>query len=389
MIKSFYKRRPVRKVFFVRDMKIRSYAYGNEVHSEFLEWRKNYLERWNRRNSEFLLSERGDIGANAAKIDSVAEFRVVEPQNQRVILRKQGKISPLWFEGMFLETNKDGDLYINDQKSDIVLGTELKAWGATAVWHGKIPSFTLFVVGKNKSGEVELRGYPIDPKTGIASEPSVAVGISATLNTKSHLYCFGKHIFLIHESKLHYYYYNTDLSRLEEVAIKTDEPNDGKAFLSNVRNPIVCDSNGFVHWQSENSVYSFPIGFPRRLNEIDLGERNELSGIQCFKDSLFIYRKNKITREFSCLQYNFYCDGAVDGKVFNHGAKYNMFYAEKNGLLYYVKVPFASRRAYVTKNNAGNESVVSEIDISRSDEMFSINGNLYLGCNYIGAELNK
>lgn len=388
MIKSFYKRRLPKKVFFVKDMKIRSYAYGKDVYLEFLEWRKHYLERWNRQNSTFLLNERGDIGSNSAKIDTVGEFRVVEPKGQRVIARKPGVLSPLWFEGMYLETNKDGDLYVNDKKTDIVLGSEIKAWGATAVWFGKIPSFTLFVVGKNKKGDVELRGYPIDQKTGLSPEASVSVGIPSTLN-KSHLYCFGRHIFLIHDSRLHYYYYNTDLSRLEEVAIKTDEPNEGKPFLANVKNPIVCDANGFVHWQSGNSVYSFPIGFPRRLNEIELGDRNELTGIQCFKHGLFIYRKNKITREFSCLQYNLSVNGAVDGKVFNHGAKYNMFYADKNGLLYYVKVPFASRRAYVTKYNAGNETVVSEIDISGSDQMFAINGNLYLGCNYIGAELNK
>ena len=389
MIKAFYKRRPPQKVFFVKDMNIRSYAYGMDVHREFLSWRKKYLERWNKRTSTFLLNERGDIGANSAKIDNVGEFRVVEPKNQKVILRKPNAISPLWFEGLYLETNKDGDFYVNGTKKDTVLGSEIKAWGATALWKGNSPEYTLFVVGKNKSGDVELRGYPIDLKLGGVSNSSVSVKIKSSLGQKSYLYCFGKHIFLIHDSRLHYYYYNTELSALEEVAIKTDAPNEEKDFLENVKNPIVCDANGFVHWQVDNSVYSFPIGFPRRLNTIDLGERNEAVGIQCFKDGLFIYRKNKITREFSCLQYKFSLSGAVDGTVFNHGAKYNMFYAEKNGLLYYVKVPFASRRAYVTKINAGNETVISEIDISRSDEMFCVNGNLYIACNYIGDVSNK
>ena len=150
MIKAFYKRRSPKKVFFVKDMKIRSYAYGIGVHLDFLSWRKEYLEKWNRRTSTFLLNERGDIGANTAKIDTVGEFRVVEPKNQRVILRKPNTITPLWFEGMYLETNKDGDFFVNGNKMDTVLGTELKAWGVTAIWSGKIPEYTLFVVGKKR-----------------------------------------------------------------------------------------------------------------------------------------------------------------------------------------------------------------------------------------------
>ena len=195
----------MKKVFFTKDMKIRSYAYGTEVYLDFLSWRKHFLERWNKPNSSFLLNERGDIGANTAKIDIVGEFRVTEPKNQRVIIRKPHTLSPLWFEGMYLETNKEGDLFVNEQKTDIVLGTELKAWGVSVVWHGNIPSYMLFVIGKNKSGEVALRGYPIDVKTGISPKSTVSKELKATVGSKSHLYCFGKHIFLIHDSNLHYY----------------------------------------------------------------------------------------------------------------------------------------------------------------------------------------
>ena len=76
------------------------------------------------------------------------------------------------------------------------------------------------------------------------------------------------------------------------------------------------------------------------------------------------------------------------GSVFNPGAKYNMFFADKNGMLFYLKISPISKRAYVIKSVSGKESSVGEIDISAADNMFCINGNLYLGYDYVGKEIN-
>ena len=384
MIKTFYKSRPPKKVFFNREIKLRSFAYGKEVHNEFLEWRKSFYARWNKLNSNFLLLERGEIGANPVKVGTSDRIMVAKPKNQREVNRKSGSLAPLWVEDMYLEATRDGDLFINDEKSEIVLGSELKAWGVTAVWESTLPTYTMFIVGKDKHGEVALRAYPFDIKSGPIMQEKASVKLNATINKRSYLYCFGKHIFLVHESTLYYYYYNTDLGRLEEVAIKTDEPNKDKDFCNNVTGALVCDGAGGIHWQSGNSVFSFTIGYPGRLNCIELGDRHELCGIQCFGEDLYVYRKNKISKEYSCLQYT-KIRGEYEGKVFNHGAKSNLFYMEKGGFLYYLKIPALSRRASVIRNSAGNESVLSDIEMSASQDMFCVNGNLYLDCKYVGS----
>ena len=389
MIKTFYKKRPTEKIFFEKGIKVKSYAYGEAVHNEFVEWRKSFVERWNKSNANFLLLERGDIGANTAKMDASERLVVAEPKGKKLISRKHGSLAPLWFEGMYMELSRDGDLFINGEKHEHVFGEEIKAWGVTAIWRSVLPEYTMFVLGKDEGGDFSLRAYPFDLKTGPSAEAIASTPIPPTLNKKSSLYCFGKHIFLVHESRLYYYYYNTERSCLEEVALKSDISNTEKDFCQNVSNPVVCDSSGSVHWLANNCVYSFSIGYPQDLSVIDLGQRNEGVSVQCFKGNLYIYRKNKITREFSCLQYKRDSRGEYDGCVFNQGAKYNMFFADKNGMLFYLKIPNISNRAYVIKNSLGKESTVGEVDISSANGMFCINGNLYLGCDYAGNQINN
>ncbi|MBO5850912.1 MAG: hypothetical protein J6R29_01100 [Clostridia bacterium] len=386
MIKSFYKTKFRQKIFFEKQVKIRTYAFGKEVRAEFLDWRKRHLARWNNEKFNYLLCEYGDVGGNTAKINTVAEVRVVEPRNEVVIAPKKEGLMPLWFEGMFLEVDKEGDLFIDGKKAGIYLGTELKAWGATAIWKNNMPTYLLFVVGKNKSGSMAIYGYEFNNENRPTEKIVVQKSLEATLNRKSKLFCFGKNLFLIHGMRLHYYYYNEEKRCLEEVAIKTDDLNLDKECCNGVLGSVVCDSNGYVHWRTSNKVYSFPIGYPKKLNCIDLGERVELDRIQCFGNNLFVYRRNKITREYSCLKYSINSYGEFDGQVFNTGARYNLFYGDKSGILYYVKLPSQGRKAIVATHNNTAETTIGIIDVN-AEETFSVNGNLYLDCVYAGHKI--
>ena len=80
------------------------------------------------------------------------------------------------------------------------------------------------------------------------------------------------------------------------VAILSDAPNQEKACCQNVIPPVVCDTNGRVYWQSDNGVYSFPIGYPRRVSWIHGGEKFAHIRIHTYRDRLFLYRLNRLNR---------------------------------------------------------------------------------------------
>lgn len=385
MIKTFYKRRPEKKVFFRKDVKVRSYAYGEQIHLDFIEWRRRFIAKWNSSSTNFLTLENGAIDGNRAKMDKVGELRVTVPaKGQKAIKTSSAAINPLWFDGHYLEVGEYGELILDGKETDTVLGSELKGWGIGTVWNRNQPSHTLYVLGKNEKGASQLRAYAVDSVDGYSLRLVASIDTEATLSRKSQLYCFGAHIFFVNDSRLNYYYLNLEFSRLEEVALESDSPNADKDFCSGVSGNVVCDADGYVYWRSGNGVVLFPIGYPKKLERIEFGERTELTGIQVLCDRLFVYCRSRITREFTCLSYCVGKNGIYDAEIFNRGSKYNLFYAEKNGILHYVKIPPASRKAYVAKSNSGNETVVAEIDISGAEEMFCVAGDLYLNCSYVG-----
>ena len=61
MIKTFHSTKPVKKIFFTADVKIRSYAYGKDILEDFRAWRKRYIERWNSPQKRFWVMENGSI----------------------------------------------------------------------------------------------------------------------------------------------------------------------------------------------------------------------------------------------------------------------------------------------------------------------------------------
>ena len=384
-MKTFFKAKPVKKIFFSTDVKIRSYAYGKDILEDFKFWRKKFIDRWNSPRKTFWVMENGSIDGNYAKIDRVGELRVVEPNgNQKCIVKKPGELSPLWFDDCYLEVNKYGDIILNGKETDINLGPELKAWGISPMFDRYDISYTLVIFRNNEQGLGELKAYSIDLSNGFSINFECSVTLEATLSRKSNLYCFGRHIFLVSESRLHYYYYNVELSRFEEVAIDRDIPNAQTECCQNITGSLVCDAGGHIFWRSGNCVYFIQIGFPKRLGCIDLGESNSIKNIQTFRDDLYIYCKSRITSEYSCLRFNASGEGSRAPTLFNKGSRYNLIYAEKNGMLHYVKIPYASRIGFSARMSAGVEKTVSEIDISGVKQMFCVDGDLYLNCSYVG-----
>ena len=385
MIKTFYKKRPEKKVFFTRNIKIRSHAYGTEVHKSFLDWRTRFLAAWNSSRTAFWPLENGSIDGNAAMMDKVGELRLATPTAaHRTIRKRSSGLTPLWFDGRYLEVGEYGELFVDGKETDTVLGTELKAWGATVIWNKSgQPTYYLFVFGKNERGAHQLRAYSIDDARTLELSLLCSLDLESTLGKKSYLYCFGQHIFFVSDSRLNYYYFNTDIPALEEVAIKTDTPNADKEICANVSGSVICDSAGYVYFRSGNGVTLFQIGYPSRVERIEFGERTELVGIQVLRDRLYVYCKSRITREYTCISYNVDKSGIYDASIFNRGSRYNLFYAEKNGILHYLKIPPHSRKAYAAKINSGNETLGAEIDISTADQMFCVAGDLYLDCSYV------
>lgn len=386
MIKTFYKATPAKKIFFSPGQRIKSCAYGDEVHLEFLDWRRRYLAKWNSPKENFWLLENGPIDGNFAKIDKVEEFRVSEPRaSQRTISKKENGLSSLWLEGCTLDVDSLGDLLVNGAPTGISLGTDLKAWGASIRWIKGQPEYLLLVYGKNEDSESELRAYRLALQGSLAVTLLSAVPLKATLNKKARLYCFSSHVFLVSDAKLAYYYYNDLLQRLEEVALgSTDTPNSEKAFCVGVTGDIVCDGDGYVYFCADNRIFYFPVGYPSKISRIELGESNEIFRIQTFRDTLFVYYRSKITHEYTTMAYVVGPSGATSG-IFNTDSLYNLFYAEKNGLLYYVKLLPGSQRALVVRQKSGNEAVLSEISVCATKQLFCANGNLYLNCSYVSA----
>lgn len=388
MFKTFYKARNRSPVLYRAELQVRSLAYGAEVHDRFVNWRMQYIEEWNKPRQSFLLLEGGDIGANSAKFDGTEAIRVESVRGKTAFTKERNTLHRLWFEGMLLDVNKIGDFTVNEKPGGFTLGTELKAWGASVEWDEyKRPTYRLFVVSK-PTGEDDtfLSVYPVNRGSGPENRVITRVRLPSVLNARSYLYCYGDHVFLIHGGKLMYFYFRSDINALETVAIGENSPNDGKPCCNHVCAPVIADEQGNIYWQSENTVCSFPIGYPSRLRTIQYDEQFNVMGIQCYADMLLVYRLNKFNREFDCLKYLPDGEGGMTESVFNRGSVRNVFYYERNRNVSFVKIPYGSYRAFVARYSPqdGTETVVSDFAIDGEPQIFCTDGGIYIGYDYVG-----
>ena len=105
--------------------------------------------------------------------------------------------------------------------------------------------------------------------------------------------CFGKHIFVVHNSKLSYYYCNVEKEQLEEVPIGTDGANSEKAWCMGVSGNIALDRAGGVFWLSERDVYGIRIGSPANLLHVALLARELPLGIRADGEELCLYTEDR------------------------------------------------------------------------------------------------
>ena len=386
MGKSFYRIRNPKKVYFVPDMRIRSYAYGQQVHDEAVSWVEAFTREWNRPRHNFLLLESGSPGNIPARFDG---GELIFPRNAadaKKPIAADSVLCPLWLEDLRLEMGKNGTLRVNDRDTGFSLGVELKAWGCDVLWSsGKKPEYYLFVIGRQDDGNgFSLSAYGIERGREFSLRLITRVPLPPSLHEKSHLYCFGNHIFLIHNARLNYYHFRPEEHVLDEVAIESDMPNEDKDCCRQVSSPVVLDSGGSVYWQAGNNVHSFPIGYPRRITTICGGSQYTIDSIQCFQETLFVYRYNRQSGESSCAAYEEE-NGLLRERTFNRNTVKNVIYHEKGGTLFYIKIPSGASKAYLATYRDQTETIRSEFALDGETKLFCANGSVYVGCNYVGS----
>lgn len=301
MNKTFYKRVARRKTFFSKDIEVRTLALGEEIEREFTEWEKSFSARC-AGGARYLISVEGAVGGRVPEFISGKK----SPTDS---------LPPLIVDGVKLSATRDGILTVGDKRSEVHLGTELKAWAVMNIPHlGSIKNF-LFVIGKPHGEEhMALTMYEIDKYMNI-SFAKKSVELSQSHELDSYVNCLGKHIFTVHSSTLDYIYYNINNDELETVSIGRDGKNEDYPPCTLVDKSVVADMAGRVFWLSSGAVYGIKIGYPREVMKIDTPERETVVGIASDRENLYIFRRDKNTRKITAYRYADTPDGTYAGRA--------------------------------------------------------------------------
>ena len=302
MNKTFYKRVPQRKTFFSKDMDIRSFAYGEDVEREFILWEKDFINR-SGNGMRYLISCEGSVLGRIPRFISGKDATACD------------ELPTLTVDGVKFSATRDGILTVDGKRSEAHLGTELKAWAVMSVTRdGAIKNF-LFVIGKpHGATHMALSMYEIDRYMNV-SFAKKSIEISQTYDLNSYINCLGKHIFVVHNSKLDYIYYNINKDELETVAIGRDGKNEEYPACNFVDKSVIADMAGRVFWLSQGNVYGTKIGYPRDIMRIDTPEREIVIGARCDRESLYIFRKDKNSGRISAYRYGDTQDGSYGGRA--------------------------------------------------------------------------
>ena len=301
MNKTFYKRKAKTKVFFSKDMKVRSYAYGEGVNTSFLEWQKYYYSTRGPIGDKLIISTQGSIDGKA-KANSASQNNGIDG------------LSALVFDSMRFEMSKDGWVSVNGSRTALNVGVEIKAWAILTVTEKGIRKNCLFVISHpNGSGGMALTVYPIT-KRGPEESPIITKELEYTPDPRSFLMCMGRHVFIVHNSKLDYLYYNIEKGELETVAIGGDGDNAEFEWCNFVGHKMVANTAGYVFWMSSEEVYGIKIGYPAKLIHIEGGRFETPVDLVCQGTSLNVFRKSKNTSKISESRYTETVDGVFDEK---------------------------------------------------------------------------
>lgn len=288
MNKTFYKRKNHVKVFFDKRMVMRSLAFGSKVTNDFLEWQRYYNEERSITPDRFILSSQKSI---------------YRPEPGGVCSTAESVLPPLFFDSMRFTVGEDGWAFVNGSRTPLNLGTELKAWAILTAPEPDKKHKYLCVIGKpNGEQTPKLCLYPITRK-GPAEHAELWVEVEHSMSATSFLICLGRHIFTVHNAKLDYLYCDFEHGELDHIGIGDDAPNTESPWCQLVEPYLITNGTGAVFWLSEDTVYSIPIGFPKRLSRITGDARERTVSIAGADNALLIQRKNKNTSQSLYYRY--------------------------------------------------------------------------------------
>lgn len=304
MVKRFYKITKAPKVFFNPNIEMRTVAYGENIRREVMAWQSYFFSEYRAENNNFVISKQRNIRGD--------EYAIGGSLYEKAQQKSSSRWGTLSIGGVNYEIAKGGFVMANGSQSDLNVGSEIKAWAIVSIPFNSVYINAFAVIGKPSGSNVMcLALYEIN-KNRPTPKMIASVELEHTMNLDSGLICFDRHIFIVHNSKLSYYYYNIDKERLEEVAIGTDGPNSDKSWCTGVSSSISIDRAGRVFWLAEDGIYGFPIGYPRNLIRIGLTAREIPLGIRTNAETLCIYTEDRNSHKKSISRCCMRSDGTYE-----------------------------------------------------------------------------
>ena len=113
MNKTFYKRQPVRKTYFNKNVNVRSHAYGSNVLADYLEWQRYYYSASGSAGDKMIIAPQGSIVGTTASAKGVPVLASC--------------LGELLFNSLRLSLD-GGYVAINGKRSAVYLGPEILGW---------------------------------------------------------------------------------------------------------------------------------------------------------------------------------------------------------------------------------------------------------------------
>ena len=306
MNKTFYKRQPVRKTYFNKNVNVRSHAYGSNVLADYLEWQRYYYSASGSAGDKMIIAPQGSIVGTTASAKGVPVLASC--------------LGELLFNSLRLSLD-GGYVAINGKRSAVYLGPEILGWAILTASAKSTKTNFLSVIGRHAEGsEITLSLYRMTSR-GPEEAAFVRRPMPSTTARESYIICLGQHVLTVHDSKLDYLYFNTKTMELETVAIGEDSENALHPECNLVSPKIVTTTSGYVFWIASGQVCGFAVGYPSRLIHIDGSEYENTYDIGCSQDSLLVYRKSKNTSKVVCTRYSRNSDGTFVGRALGMGTQ--------------------------------------------------------------------
>ena len=382
MNKLFYRRDFKTKTFFDKDVKIRSYAFGEKVTDSFCKWHEDITKDFDSFGENVTISESVDLSNNLVKEykRGTKYFNIADPFHFET-RETTSILAPLWWKKIFFEVQKDGYLYINGVKNQLFLGNEVYAWSLM----NTLDEVFLTVVAKTQLGiGISLYKMDYDQEFNFVTYKE----LSQSFSNKSYILCADRNVFCIHDTYvggaivpvLNVFYF--DGKTLDEVAIGADEHNNQCEWLTFVKPPVVLGDGGKVFWVSNNKIYYFVIGAPAEVHKLDDAFMNTIVSIQWAANSLFaMYR----TKNYQTLLYKF--DLCGDKKLISTDIS-RAYILEQDGedLYYLCKKDINGKTKLLLIKNDGVENVISSSILNERGKGMYVSGYYVPDCIAIGYE---